>query len=86
MEERRPDRRRDHERRAAVDVALALAEDSARDRDYDHALAYLDAVEDLIGGTLGPRLSLKQAIWTDALAARGGTRMPAPSFDEVPLA
>ena len=86
MGERSDERRKDVERRAAVDVALTLAEDAARSRDYDHALAYLDAVEDLIGGTLGPRLAVKRAIWTDALAARGGTRAPDPAFDEVPLA
>ena len=80
------DRREDLERRAAVDVALALAEDAARARDYDHALVYLDAVEGLIGGKLGDRIALKRVIWTDALAARGATRAPIPVFDEVPLA
>jgi hypothetical protein len=80
------DRREDLERQAAVDVALAMAEDSARAREYDHALTYLDAVEDLIGGALSPRLAIKREIWTDALAARGGTRTPVPALEQIPLA
>jgi hypothetical protein len=76
----------DRELRAAVDVALVLADDAARRRDYDHALAYLDAAEDLTGHDAEPTLAVKRAIWNDALAAKGGRRFPLPALDDVPPA
>ena len=75
----------DLERRAAVDVALVLAEDAARGREYGHALAYLDAADDLTGGSLGPRLAIRRTVLNDALLSSGGPRMAAV-VEEVPLA
>ena len=73
----------DSELRAAVDVALVLADDAARRREYDHALAYLDAADDLTGPEPEPSLAVKRAIWSDALAAKGGRRIPLPALDDT---
>jgi hypothetical protein len=80
------DERIDSELRAAVDVAMVLAEDAARGREYEHALTYLDAVEELTGGAPEPSFAIKRAIWTDALAATGGRRDAIPALHDVPLA
>jgi hypothetical protein len=63
------ERRLDLERRAMVDVALSLAELDANWGDYDHALKYLDAAEELTGGSIAARWAMRRRRWVDA--ARG---------------
>jgi hypothetical protein len=63
------ERRRDYERRAMVDVALSLAELDADWGDYEHALRYLDAAEELTRGSISRRWALRRRRWVDA--ARG---------------
>ncbi len=60
------ERRRDHERRAMVDVALILAELDASWGDYDHALEYLDAADELTRGSITPRWAERRRRWVDA--------------------
>ena len=60
------ERRRDYERRAMVDVALILAELDANWGDYDHALKYLDAAEELTDGSIAPRWAKRRRRWVDA--------------------
>ena len=60
------ERRRDFERRAMVDVALILAELDANWGDYDHALKYLDAAEDLTRGSITERWAKRRRRWIDA--------------------
>ena len=52
-----------------VDVALTLAELDANWGDYDHALKYLDAAEELTSGSIAPRWAKRRRRWNDA--ARG---------------
>lgn len=52
-----------------VDVTLSLAELDANWGDYEHALRYLDAAEDLTGGAIAARWAARRRRWTDA--ARG---------------
>ena len=52
-----------------VDVALSLAELDANWGDYDHALKYLDAAEELTGGSIAARWAMRRRRWVDA--ARG---------------
>ena len=68
---RRPasERRKDYERRAMVDVALTLAELDANWGDYEYALEYLDAANELTGGSLTPRWAARRRRWL--YAARG---------------
>ena len=63
------DRRKDYERRAMVDVALTLAELDASWGDYNYALEYLDAANELTGGSIARRWSARRRRWLDA--ARG---------------
>ena len=63
------ERRHDYERRAMVDVALILAELDANWGDYDHALKYLDAAEELTRGSIAPRWAMQRRRWVDS--ARG---------------
>src|SRR3954467_5448193 len=55
LAQRPKERRRDPRRRAAVDIALSLAELNASLGDYDRALEHLSAADQLTGGVLGPR-------------------------------
>jgi hypothetical protein len=64
-----PDRRKDYERRAMVDVALTLAELDAGWGDYDYAIEYLDAANELARGSLTARWGARRRRWMDA--ARG---------------
>jgi hypothetical protein len=63
------ERRKDLPRRAMVDVALTLAELDANWGDYDYALEYLDAANNLTGGSLAPRWAARRRRWL--YAARG---------------
>ena len=63
------ERRKDYERRAMVDVALTLAELDATWGDYDYALEYLDAANELTGGAIAKRWSARRRRWV--YAARG---------------
>ena len=49
-----------------VDVALTLAELDANWGDYDHALKYLDAAEELTRGSISPRWAARRRRWIDA--------------------
>jgi hypothetical protein len=57
------ERRKDPERRATVDVALAIAEADAISGDYRCALLNLEAADQLSGGALTPRLAEMLARW-----------------------
>jgi hypothetical protein len=63
------ERRKDYERRAMVDVALTLAELDASWGDYDYALEYLDAANELTRGALTSRWGARRRRWL--YAARG---------------
>ena len=63
------ERRKDLGRRAMVDLALTLAELDANWGEYDYALEYLDAANDLSGGSLAPRWAVRRRRWL--YAARG---------------
>jgi hypothetical protein len=63
------ERRKDLERRAMVDVALTLAELDASWGDYDYALEYLDAANELTRGALASRWAARRRRWV--YAARG---------------
>jgi len=65
-----PDRRKEPRRRAAVDVALALAELNATWNDFDRALEHLAAAEELAGGVLGERWDEKRERWLEEAALR----------------
>ena len=49
-----------------VDVALILAELDANWGDYDHALKYLDAAEELTRGSIASRWAKRRRRWVDA--------------------
>jgi hypothetical protein len=65
------ERRKDHRRRIAVDIALALAEMNAGWGDYSRALEHLAAADQLAGGALAHRLDdLRESlVEQDAAAA-----------------
>ena len=63
------ERRTDLERRAMVDVALTLAELDAGWGDYEYALEYLNAANELSNGSIAPRWAARRRRWVDA--ARG---------------
>ena len=69
MTEPRRDRRRDPRRRAAVDIALALAELNASWGDFDRALEHLRAADELAGGALERRFMHQRDEWLSRLAA-----------------
>jgi hypothetical protein len=52
-----------------VDVALILAELDASWGEYDHALRYLEAADEITGGSIRPRWAERRREWADA--ARG---------------
>jgi hypothetical protein len=59
----------DPRRRAAVDVALSLAELNASWGDYDRALEHFAAADELTGGALGRRFSPERESWLEHAAA-----------------
>jgi hypothetical protein len=64
------ERRRDHRRRIAVDVALALADVNAVWGDYDRALEHLAAADQLAGGAISPRMTgLRETLIQEAAAS-----------------
>jgi hypothetical protein len=65
-----PDRRRDPRRRAAVDVALALADLNASWNDYDRALEHLAAANEIAGGALASRWEDRRQRWLEEAALR----------------
>ena len=67
------ERRRDPRRRAAVDIALSLAELNAGLGDYDRALEHLSAADQLTGGVLGARFQPQREVWLEHAA-----KTPAP--------
>jgi hypothetical protein len=58
-----PDRRKDPRRRAAVDIAIALAELNAGWGDYDRALEHMRAADELAGGALAGRFEVERDEW-----------------------
>ena len=54
---KRPDRRRDFQRRAAAEIALALAEMNAGWGDHASALKHLYAADEITGGVLVGRFA-----------------------------
>ena len=58
-----PERRKDFRRRAAVDIALALAELNAGWDDYSRALEHLSAADELSGGAIGRRFGRRRDEW-----------------------
>ena len=59
----RVDRRKDPRRRAAVDVAIALAELNASWGDYERALEHLRAADELASGALAHRFTAERDEW-----------------------
>jgi hypothetical protein len=57
------ERRKDHRRRIAVEVALALAEMNAGWGDHDRALEHLAAADQLSGGAISPRFTWLRENW-----------------------
>jgi hypothetical protein len=51
------ERRKDHRRRIAVEVALSLSDMNAGWGDYERALEHLAAADQLSGGVISPRTS-----------------------------
>ena len=49
-----------------VDVSLILAELDANWGDYEHALKFLDAAEDLTNGSISARWAMRRRRWVDA--------------------
>jgi hypothetical protein len=70
MAERFKDRRLDPRRRAAVDVALSLAELNAGWGDYERGLEHLAAAEELADGALDERASAKRREWLEEALAK----------------
>jgi hypothetical protein len=66
----RTERRKDHRRRLAVDVALALADMNASWDDYERALEHLAAADQLTGGALAHRMIDLRESWVDLARAR----------------
>ncbi len=64
------DRRKDPRRRAAVDIALSLAELNATWGDYDRALEHLRAADELSGWSLGGRVASRRDRWVERARGR----------------
>ena len=79
---RRKERRRDPRRRAAVDIALSLAELNAGFGDYDRALEHLSAADELTGGALARRFQPQRDNW---LARAADTPAPNRAAVRSPL-
>jgi hypothetical protein len=59
------ERRKEFRRRAAVDVALTLADLNAGWGDYDRALEHLRAANEISGGSLDPRTETRRDEWLE---------------------
>src|SRR3954454_20947982 len=77
LAQRPKERRRDPRRRAAVDIALSLADLNAGLGDYDRALEHLSAADQLTGGALAARFRDQRESWLEQAAA-------APVWLELP--
>ncbi|MEA2458568.1 MAG: hypothetical protein QOC95_1540 [Thermoleophilaceae bacterium] len=69
MAQRFNERRSDPRRRAAVDIALSLAELNAGWRDYDRALEHFAAADQLAGGALTRRFASRREGWIEEATA-----------------
>ena len=63
------ERRKDHRRRIAVEVALSLADMNAGWGDYERALEHLAAAEQVSGGAVSPRVAGLRESLVQQLAA-----------------
>jgi hypothetical protein len=72
------ERRRDPRRRAAVDIALSLAELNAGLGDYDRALEHLSAADQLTGGALRRRFQPQRDSWLEQASPSPGSRDSRP--------
>jgi hypothetical protein len=75
---RRNDRRINPRRRAAVDIALSLAELNAGLGDYDRALEHLSAADQLTGGALRRRFQPQRDSWLEQASPSRGSRDSRP--------
>ena len=66
----RTERRRDHRRRIAVDMALALADMNAGWGDFERAMEHLAAADQLTGGVLAGRMIDLRESWVDQARER----------------
>jgi hypothetical protein len=66
--ERARERRSDPRRRAAVDVALSLAELNAGWGDFDRALEHFASADQLTGGALARRFDREREGWLENAA------------------
>jgi hypothetical protein len=76
--EKHPERRSDPRRRAAVDIALSLAELNADLGDYDRALEHLSAADQLTGGALRRRFQPLRDGWLEQASPSRGSRDSRP--------
>jgi hypothetical protein len=67
LAQRSRERRRDPRKRAAVDIALSLAELNAGLGDYDRALEHLSAADQLTGGALANRFQAQRDGWLECV-------------------
>jgi hypothetical protein len=74
----RDERRRDPRRRAAVDIALSLAELNAGLSDFDRALEHLSAADQLTGGALQRRFQQQRDSWLEQASPSRGSRDSRP--------
>jgi hypothetical protein len=71
--DRRTERRKDPRRRAAVDIALSLAELNAGLGDFDRALEHLSAADQLTGGALRRRFQPQRDSWLEQASPSQGS-------------
>jgi hypothetical protein len=76
--DRHDDRRINPRRRAAVDIALSLAELNASLGDYDRALEHLSAADQLTGGALRRRFQPQRDSWLEQASPSRGSRDSRP--------
>ena len=69
----------DPRRRAAVDIALSLAELNAGLGDYDRALEHLSAADQLAGGALERRFQAQREDWLELASLSRAHTTPAPT-------
>ncbi len=69
MAQRLNERRTDPRRRAAVDIALSLADLNAGWGDYDRALEHFAAADQLAAGALARRFASRRESWLEEATA-----------------
>jgi hypothetical protein len=82
LAQRPKERRREPRKRAAVDIALSLAELNAGLGDYDRALEHLSAADQLTGGALASRFQPQRDSWLEHAV---GTPAPVKAAARPPL-